>query len=243
MINKFEVEYFSDIYGQSFKEINKVTIEPLLRFEALLTYNLKNIMRYPQMSTHNFFEIFSAIEDKISNNLLKKGSLFKFVFQIETLADNWFTIEFKDSEEISIHFIKTGIWIYNKNMVHEEIYYARDLFKWNIAQRQDKITCEKILKLLYQTFEGLAFGLLNEKNFFRSNPTEAIYDAYSCWTDVSKVERYAERKLEISKIMLVILSKEQERADDDRLDYELTEIVAEKEQRKDVDFKFDESEK
>jgi len=54
-------------------------------------------MRYPQMSSHNFFEIFSTIEDKISNNLLKKGSLFKFVFQIEDLADNWFTIEFKDS--------------------------------------------------------------------------------------------------------------------------------------------------
>lgn len=82
LINKFEIEYFSDIYGQSFKEINKVTIEPLLRVEALLTYNLRNIMRYPQMSNRDFFEIFSMIEDKVSNNLLKKGSLFKFVFQI-----------------------------------------------------------------------------------------------------------------------------------------------------------------
>lgn len=43
--------------------------------------------------------------------------------------------------------------------------------------------------------------------------------------------------------MLVILSKEEERADEDRLDYELTEIIAEKDQKKDVDFKFDESEK
>lgn len=82
LINKFEIQYFSDIYGQSFKEINKVTIEPLLRVEALLTYNLRNIMRYPQMSNRDFFEIFSMIEDKVSNNLLKKGSLFKFVFQI-----------------------------------------------------------------------------------------------------------------------------------------------------------------
>ena len=55
LINKFEIEYFADIYGQSFKEINKVTIEPLLRFEALLTYNLKNIMRYPQMPSLSFF--------------------------------------------------------------------------------------------------------------------------------------------------------------------------------------------
>lgn len=195
LINKFEIEYFSDIYGQSFKEINKVTIEPLLRFEALLTYNLKNIMRYPQIPSLSFFEIFAAIEDKISNNLLKKGSMFKFVFQIETLADNWFTIEFKDSEEISIHFIKTGIWIYNKKMTQNDIYYARDLFKWDLTNRSDKITCEKILKLLYQTFEGLAFGLLNEKNFFKSNPTENIYDSYSFWMDVSKTERFVERKL------------------------------------------------
>ena len=39
--------------------------------------------------------------------------------------------------------------------------------------------------------------------------------------------------------MLVILSKEEERADDDSLDYEITEITAEKDQKKDVDFKFD----
>ena len=82
-----------------------------------------------------------------------------------------------------------------KNMVKDDIYYARDLFKWDLAKRSDKITCEKILKLLYQTFEGLAFGLLNEKNFFKSNPTEHIYDAYSYWVDVSKTERYVERKL------------------------------------------------
>lgn len=171
-------------------------------------------MRYPQMSSRNFFEIFAEIEDKISNNLLKKGSMFKFVFQIETLADNWFTLEWKDSEEVNIHFIKTGIWIYNKNMLQNEIYYARDLFKWNVADRGDKITCEKILKLLYQTFEGLAFGLLNEKNFFKSNPLEHIYDAYAYWVDVSQASRYVERKLQISKVMLVILSKEEERSEE-----------------------------
>ena len=54
-------------------------------------------MRYPQMSNSSFFQIFTTIEDKISNNLLKKGSLFKFVYQIETFSDNWFTMEFKDS--------------------------------------------------------------------------------------------------------------------------------------------------
>jgi len=55
-------------------------------------------MRYPQMSNNSFFRIFTEIEDKFSNNLLKKGSLLKFVYQIETFSDNWFTVEFKDSD-------------------------------------------------------------------------------------------------------------------------------------------------
>ncbi len=32
LIKKLEVEYFSDVYGNSFKRINKVTLEPLLKF-------------------------------------------------------------------------------------------------------------------------------------------------------------------------------------------------------------------
>lgn len=32
LIKKLEVEYFSDVYGNSFKQINKITLEPLLRF-------------------------------------------------------------------------------------------------------------------------------------------------------------------------------------------------------------------
>jgi len=32
LIKKFEIEYFSDLYGYSFKHINKMTLEPLLKF-------------------------------------------------------------------------------------------------------------------------------------------------------------------------------------------------------------------
>ena len=31
-ISKLEIEYFSDLYGYSFKYINKITLEPLLKF-------------------------------------------------------------------------------------------------------------------------------------------------------------------------------------------------------------------
>lgn len=31
LIQKFQIEYFSNIYGNSFKEMSRVTIEPILR--------------------------------------------------------------------------------------------------------------------------------------------------------------------------------------------------------------------
>jgi hypothetical protein len=46
-IDKFEAEYFADIFGSSFKEINKVTIEPLIHLESTLTYALKKLARSP----------------------------------------------------------------------------------------------------------------------------------------------------------------------------------------------------
>lgn len=61
LIKKFEVEYFSDVYGYSFKRINKLTLQPLLRVEASLTYTLRNVMRYPQIKTTQFFEILTNI--------------------------------------------------------------------------------------------------------------------------------------------------------------------------------------
>lgn len=50
LIKKFETEYFSEIYGQSFKRINKMTMEPLLRLEATITHSLRTILRYPQIT-------------------------------------------------------------------------------------------------------------------------------------------------------------------------------------------------
>ena len=56
-IDKFEAEYFADIFGASFKEINKVTIEPLIRLESTLTYALKKLARSPHINHLEFFKI------------------------------------------------------------------------------------------------------------------------------------------------------------------------------------------
>jgi hypothetical protein len=37
------------VYGNSFRKINKITLEPLLQLESTLMYTLWNIMRYPQI--------------------------------------------------------------------------------------------------------------------------------------------------------------------------------------------------
>jgi hypothetical protein len=79
----------------------------------------------------NFFQLFSTIESRINENLLKKGSLFKFVYQTEEISDNWFTVEYRQNNSLKIHFIKTGIWIYHQKMKENEIYYANDLFNWD----------------------------------------------------------------------------------------------------------------
>ncbi len=50
LIKIFEKLFFSDLYVYSFKQINKMTLEPLLKLEATLTYSLRNIMRYPQIN-------------------------------------------------------------------------------------------------------------------------------------------------------------------------------------------------
>ena len=83
LVKKFELEYFIDVYGNSFRQINKITLEPILKFEASLTYTLWNLLRYEQVDSHNFFHLLTHIEDQMSNKLLKHGSLVKFVYKLD----------------------------------------------------------------------------------------------------------------------------------------------------------------
>jgi hypothetical protein len=165
------------------------------------------------------------IEDKISNKLLQSGSLFKFVYKLDCDGDIWFSVEYKRQQEMKIHFIKTGIWCYHKDMIEKQVYYARDVFNWYFPD-EGRTACEQYIKKFYQSFEGLAFSLLDEDEFFCSDPRDYIYDLYIQHFNVDKTSRYQNCKLEISKIMIVILSKEEEREDIGlkTLDYCLSDI-------------------
>jgi hypothetical protein len=111
LIEKFEAEYFGNIYGKAFKEINKVTIEPLIKLESTVIYALKNICRYPYMNTNEFFKILSTIENTISNRLLKAGSLFKFVFQLNCDKHVWFSFNIDSQSVPHLTFLKSGLWL------------------------------------------------------------------------------------------------------------------------------------
>ena len=169
-----------------------MTLGPLLKVESTLTYSLRNILRYPQIDNTEFFEMMTHIEDQYSNKVLKRGSLFKFIYKLE--EDNiWFSVEFKRQQEMKVHFIKTGVWCYSNDMEDNQVYYSRDAFKWDLDGREDKKTCEKFMKRLYESFEGLAFSLLDENKFFESNPRKYIYDLYVQCFDAEKIRRFQSR--------------------------------------------------
>ncbi len=93
-------------------------------------------------------------------------------------------------------------------MKPNQVRVAEDIFNWEgIDAKKDRASCEKYIKMLFQSFESLAFCLVNEKNFFQSNPSKHIYDLFTFYKEVEDVRRINRRDLSISKIMLVILSK------------------------------------
>ena len=56
-------------------------------------------------------------------------------------SDTWFTVEHKNSNELRVHFIKNGIWLYHEGLKKDEIYAARDAF--NYTQIHEKKLEEK----------------------------------------------------------------------------------------------------
>ncbi len=58
----------------------------------------------------------TSIEDQISEKLLQRGSLFKFIYKLDCQGDIWFSIDFKKHQDIRVHFLKSGIWCYYESM-------------------------------------------------------------------------------------------------------------------------------
>jgi hypothetical protein len=245
LVKKFEIEYFADVYGNSFRQINKITLEPLLKFEASLTYALWNLLRYEQIDSHDFFHLLTHVEDQMSNKLLKPGSLVKFVYKLDHESDIWFMIEQKTGQDLQVRFIKTGLWCETADLEANTPYCAKDVFNWSTqetaAQSEGK-DYQRYMKLFFESFESLAFSLINKRHFFESNPREHIYDLYLYNYDASRRLRKASfGQLRICNIMLVVLSKEDQRIDVGlpNLDYPMSEIRSEPQKRKEEDFILD----
>lgn len=160
-IKKFQIEYFSSVYGNSFRQINRTTLDPLLRHEAFILYNFHRTLRYPPPQIDIFWNILATIQDNVSRTLLHDGSIFTFVFEVEQLAGNWFAIEVRENMEIKVHFLKTGIWIYSRGMKFDDVYYAQDIFHCSDEELHSNQNAEKTIKLLYNAFETLGFSMLN----------------------------------------------------------------------------------
>lgn len=241
LIQKFEAEYFGNIYGKAFKEINKVTIEPLIKLESTMIYALKNICRFPHISTYEFFRILAKVENTISNQLLKNGSLFKFAFQLNCDRNIWFTFRF-DHAKPTLSFLKHGVWLHSPALQENDIYYAQDLFRFEKDFLPgDLLERAALMKRLYETFESLALTLEGKESFFDSNPQYHVYDSYFTLLNVEPVQRLIQRELEISRVMVVMLTKEKERTPPEEIPFQVSEIPIEKFEAQ-VEFKLDETE-
>jgi hypothetical protein len=117
-----------------------------------LIYSLWNILRYPQIDPEDFFHLLTHIEDEMSNKLIKKGSLVKFVYKIDHESDIWFLVEKKKYQDMRIRFIKTGLWVHTPNMEDNKQYFAKDVFNWDTKSEKDKDICNQYIKLFYQSF-------------------------------------------------------------------------------------------
>ncbi len=84
--------------------------------------------------------------------MLKPGSLFKFVYQINTNSESWFSVELKDNNTLRVHFIKNGIWIYHHDLQKEEIYVSNDVFNFTQEQLENQMESQKYIKRFFQSF-------------------------------------------------------------------------------------------
>lgn len=140
-----------------------------------------------------------------------------------------------------LHFVKNGIWVHHKGMKSDEIMVAEDIFDCeNAPNARNEAILQKYVKMLYSSFESLAFCLSHDKHFFQHNPRQHIHNLFAYYRDVSKARRLRAAEVTISKIMLVVLSREDER--EEPLKYELTNLEVEERREKTTPFRRGESE-
>lgn len=82
------------------------------------------------------------------------------------------------------------------------------------------------IKKLFQTFESLSFCINDFNQFFNPFPEMETYDLFTFFRDVEDTKRYVKKPLSISKIMLVLLAREDER--EDPITYSLSDMQFDK---------------
>lgn len=96
IIKKLEIDYFQDCYGNYFNIFHQVEVQPILRFESHLLYNFERALRYRSFDSDMLIQMILYLEQQISNTILNKGSICKFIFQDS--KDNWFCLSHKFSD-------------------------------------------------------------------------------------------------------------------------------------------------
>ncbi|KAL4467991.1 hypothetical protein ABPG72_015861 [Tetrahymena utriculariae] len=172
MIKKLEIDYFQLTYGSYFNAFHEVKISPILKYESYIIYNLQRILRHKTLDCLFFFNVLKNFEKNLSNILLRKGSLVKFVFQDS--FDNW--ICFKEmNRNMYPCLLGLGPWtFFEKVFKKDDIYISRDFFQMNQNE-----TLQNLIHKSYEQMRICAKCIDNSHPFLNINPEKSIYDFFT----------------------------------------------------------------
>jgi len=128
-IQKFEDEHFIEIYGKWFEYLKSPKIEKIrdvFETENKILIRFMRLMRQQEIVSKDFVEITSMIEESINKNLLRKGSLSKFLFKDN--QGKWFFV-FKQNRKFRIQYLSSGFWTYSDDLFTDKskLYEGQDI--------------------------------------------------------------------------------------------------------------------
>jgi hypothetical protein len=99
-------------------------------------------------------------------------------------------------------------------MEPNRVFYGHDIFSYDPQNYPGDVpeNCEKIIRLLYNSFESLGFSMLDEDEFFSCDPSEYVYDLYILLIPTDDVQAHRGGKigkfnLRVNNLMVVMLAK------------------------------------
>jgi len=128
-IQKFEDEHFIEMYGKWFEYLKNPKIEKIrdvFETENKILVRFMRLMRQQEIVSRDFVEITYMIEESINKNLLRKGSLSKFLFKDH--KGKWFFI-FKQGSKFRIQYLSSGFWTYSDDLFSDKskLYEGQDI--------------------------------------------------------------------------------------------------------------------